>query len=58
MLRGWMDVKKTILKRLQNEGRLTVADMVKATGFSRVYVHRFFQELKDEGKIQLIGRAY
>jgi anti-sigma regulatory factor (Ser/Thr protein kinase) len=57
MRRGQMDIKKTILKRLQNQGRLTVADMVKATGFSRVYIHRFFQELKDEGKIQLIGRA-
>lgn len=34
-----------------------MADVVKVTGFSRVYINRFFQELRQEGKIALIGKA-
>lgn len=52
-----MNIKELILKALKEKKELKVADIVKATGFSRVYINRFFRELKDEGKIVLIGRA-
>jgi len=34
-----------------------VAEIVKATGFSRAYINRFFQQLRREGKAILLGRA-
>lgn len=52
-----MDVKKLILKKLAERKSLKVADIVKATGFSRAYINRFFQDLQNEGKIVLLGRA-
>jgi len=52
-----MDIKTSILKKLTQRKEIKVAEITKATGFSRAYVNRFFQELKDEGKIMLIGRA-
>ncbi|MBZ1345512.1 MAG: DUF4325 domain-containing protein [Candidatus Nealsonbacteria bacterium] len=52
-----MEIKPLILKKIKTQGEVNVADIVKATGFSRAYVHRFFQELRDEGKIILLGRA-
>lgn len=52
-----MDIKKLILKELSKRGKIKVADIVKATGFSRAYISRFFNELKKQGKIVLIGKA-
>jgi len=52
-----MDIKKLILKKLAKKKKIKVADIVKATGFSRAYINRFFQELKNDGKIILLGRA-
>lgn len=52
-----MNVKKLILETLQKKGKITVRDIVKKTGFSRAYINRFFYELKEEGKIILIGGA-
>jgi len=52
-----MNIKKLILKKLAKKQTLRVADIVKATGFSRAYINRFFQELRNEGKIILLGRA-
>lgn len=53
-----MDVAGLILKLLYAEkGEVSASDIVKATGFSRAYVNRFFQKLKDQGKIILIGKA-
>ena len=52
-----MDIKTLILKTLKKKKALKVADVVKTTGFSRAYINRFFQELKNEGKIILIGKA-
>ena len=52
-----MDIKKTILRHLDRKREVKVADIVSKTGFSRAYVHRFFKELRDEGKIILIGRT-
>jgi len=51
------DIKKIILEQLLKRKEIRVADMVKITKFSRAYVNRFFQELKNEGKISLIGKA-
>ena len=52
-----MDIKQLILKELAKKGKIKVADVVKLTGFSRVYIHRHFRELRDDGKIALIGRS-
>ncbi len=52
-----MDIKALILKELAKNKRIKVADIVKATEFSRAYINRFFQELRNEGKIMLIGKA-
>lgn len=52
-----MDLKKSILQSLQKKGRATAAEFVRKTGLSRNYVHRFFKQLQDEGKIFLLGKA-
>lgn len=52
-----MDIESLILRKIREKGRIKAADIVKATGFSRAYINRFFQELKNQGKIILVGRA-
>lgn len=52
-----MDVKKLILTELKRKKKIATSDIVKKTGFSRAYAHRFLKGLQDEGKINLIGRA-
>jgi len=52
-----MDIKGLILEKINQNEELKVADVVKVTGFSRAYINRFFRDLRDEGKIILIGRA-
>lgn len=52
-----MNIKSLILNKISKHGETRVADIVKATGFSRAYINRFFQELRNEGKIILLGRA-
>lgn len=52
-----MDIKSFILKEINKKREVKVADIVKAMGFSRAYINRFFQELKKEGKIVLVGKA-
>lgn len=52
-----MDIKQLILKKIKEKGEVRVADIVKVTSFSRSYINRFFNELKDEGRIVLIGKA-
>ena len=52
-----MNIESLILKELGKKKKLKVADIVKATGFSRAYVNRFFKELRDQGKIILVGKA-
>lgn len=36
---------------------MTTGEITKLTGFSRAYVNRFFKELREEGKITLLGQA-
>jgi len=52
-----VDIKNLIVNQLREKSRIRVSDIIQLTGFSRVYVHRFFSELIDEGKIVLIGKA-
>lgn len=51
------NVRELILRRLKQRGSIKVSDVVRLTGFSRVYVHRFFRQLADEGLILLTGKA-
>lgn len=52
-----MDVKNLIIKELEKKGKIKVSDITVQTGFSRVYVNRFFRLLRDEGKVILLGKA-
>lgn len=52
-----MDVKKLILKELKKEGEVRSSEIIKATGYSRTYINRFFKELQDEGVLFQIGKA-
>jgi anti-sigma regulatory factor (Ser/Thr protein kinase) len=52
-----MDIKELILGSLKKKSGIKVADIAKATGFSRVYINRFFAELRNEGKIVALGKT-
>lgn len=52
-----IDINKLILKTLKNKKQITAADIVNRTGFSRMYVNKFFRDLREKGKIVLIGKA-
>ncbi len=52
-----MDIRNLILKKLKENKKIKAADIVKSAGFSRAYINRFFQKLKNEDKIILVGRA-
>lgn len=52
-----MDVKELIFNFLKKKGRVTTADVVGKTGFSRAYAQRFLKDLADEGSIIRIGKA-
>jgi len=51
------DVEKLILAQIKKKRNIRAADIVQMTGFSRAYVNKFFQKLKAEGKIALLGKA-
>lgn len=52
-----MQIKTLILKQLNKKDSIKVSDIVKKTNFSRVYVSRIFKELREDGKVVLIGKA-
>lgn len=52
-----MKIKSFIINRIKKKGFIKASEVVKKSGFSRAYVNRFFQELRDEGKIILLGKA-
>jgi anti-sigma regulatory factor (Ser/Thr protein kinase) len=52
-----MDIRGLIIDELRKKDKVKISDIVKKTGFSRAYIHRFFLELKNEGKVILIGKA-
>lgn len=52
-----MDIKQKILNLTKAGKEITVSDLVKKTGFSRAYIHRFFQALIEEGRLVKLGHA-
>lgn len=52
-----MNIEAFILKELKKRGEIRTAEIVRATGFSRVYINRFLNILESKGKIILIGKA-
>lgn len=52
-----MHIKRLIEQQLQKRGELRAAEIIKATGYSRTYVNRVFQQLQREGLLRLIGKA-
>ncbi len=52
-----MNIQEIILKKLKEKKEIQVADIVKVTGFSRVYVNRILLKLRKEGKVVLIGKT-
>jgi anti-sigma regulatory factor (Ser/Thr protein kinase) len=52
-----MDIKHLILKRLAQKREVRVSEIVEETGFSRAYINRFFKELRDQGKVVLLGKS-
>jgi len=52
-----MDIRALILGLLEKNGQVKASQVVKKTGFSRAYVNRFFKQLRDEGKLVLLGKA-
>lgn len=52
-----MDIQRFILNKAAKQGEISVAEVVKATSFSRAYIFRFFQELMESGQIVKIGHA-
>ncbi|MBS4027844.1 MAG: DUF4325 domain-containing protein [Ignavibacteriales bacterium] len=56
-MRKTIDIKLLILARLKRNKIVSVSEIIQATGFSRAYINRFFQELRKENKIDLVGKA-
>lgn len=52
-----INIRVLILDLLKGQGSVRTAEVVKRTGYSRTYVNRFFQQLCDEGKLILLGKA-
>ncbi|MEN6623712.1 MAG: DUF977 family protein [Smithella sp.] len=52
-----MDIKELIFKVLKEKGRVTTADIVSKTGFSRAYAQRFLKDMTDVGLIIRTGKA-
>lgn len=50
-------IKGLILSKAEEKGEITVAEITKETGFSRAYIHRFFQLLIEEGLLVKVGHA-
>lgn len=51
------ELQKIILDIAKKQGEVKSSQIVKKTGFSRVYVNRFFQKLTAVGKLKLVGKA-
>ena len=52
-----MDIRKLILAKIKQKGKITSSEIVKETNFSRAYVNRFFQELEEQGQIIKMGET-
>lgn len=52
-----MNVKDLIFAFLKEKGRVTTADIVSTTGYSRAYAQRFLKDMTDAGLIIRMGKA-
>lgn len=52
-----MDVRSLIEKKLRKRGEVKASEIVAATGLSRTYVNRIFQEMERQGRVSLVGKA-
>ncbi len=52
-----MDIKKIILEKLDKNDFIKASEVAKELGFSRVYINKFLKELREEGKVVLMGKA-
>ena len=52
-----MDTEDLIFNFIKKTNRITTADLVGKTGFSRAYAHRFLKKLVDEGALVRVGKA-
>lgn len=52
-----MEIKSLILNEIKKKGEVKTADIVEKTGFSRTYINKFLRELRDEGKVVLVGET-
>lgn len=53
-----MDIKSIILDKIRQKGSINASEIVELTGFTRAYIHRFLKELRDEGKVVLLGSTH
>src|SRR5712692_7271686 len=51
------NIRELILRLLKRQGYVRAADLVKAAGISRQYAHVFLKQLRDEGRIVLVGKS-
>lgn len=52
-----MDIRQEILRKIQKGGQVRPSEIVEKSGFSRVYVNRFFRGLVADGLIIPLGRT-
>ncbi len=52
-----MNINKLILDKIKLNHQVTSQEITKETGFTRTYVNRFFQDLRNRGEIVLVGKA-
>jgi anti-sigma regulatory factor (Ser/Thr protein kinase) len=50
-------IRELIERRLKHKGEVRSSEIVKATGLSRTYINRIFQDLQREGIVRLLGKA-
>jgi anti-sigma regulatory factor (Ser/Thr protein kinase) len=46
-----------IEQKLTSRGRVTTAEVAKATGLSRTYIHRILQGMENAGRVRKVGKA-
>jgi len=51
------ELKDLILQEIKKQKEVKASDLVKSLGFTRAYLNRFLQELRQEGRIILLGRT-
>ena len=52
-----MNIKELILRKIKENKSITASEIVIATKFSRAYINKILQSLRQEGKIILLGKA-